>query len=787
MERLAMAQNRINRISFRVCCVWAATVSIALNAVGAEGYFKNGFKVGPNYKRPVAPIAPAWIEGSNPRVNGGGPEALWWTSFNDPVLTSLIGTASNQNLTVRAAGMRILQARAQREFATGNLLPQQQSAYGAYTRVGQTQAIANRNPTGRQRFFNDWLFGGQFIWELDFWGRFRRAVTAADARLDAEVEDYDDVLLILVSDVATTYVEIRTLDQRLIFAKRNQAIQSESVRLADLKVEAGTRESELDLPQAKSNLAEIEALIPQLELQRRQAMNRLSVLLGMPPADLTNVIGPGNIPLPPPEIAVGIPADIIRRRPDVRRSERELAAQSEEIGIAVADLYPHLSISGTIFFESERFGDLFTHQAWGGAVGPSFRWDILNYGRLRANIRREEARFGELLYNYQQTVLRANEEAENALALYLYSHQITESLKKGADASVEGVRIASTRYQDGVTDFNRLSNMQLFVARQQDQLAVARGQIAQGWIDVYRSLGGGWQIRLVGPEGPTGSTPLAQPETVVTPPPADAPPAPPEVPPAPPAEPPAPPEVPPTPPEEPVTLQPGTLLNPAREATSLPIASDVQPPPQSAPPLSAPTLPVPTLPVPSVEAVEIAETPAPPAAPPIVVAEPAVAEPMPLNLSYPTTMQPQTIAAAPLTRAPLADADYGDVPAAPIELPQSAAANARIRLPDPRPAKPIVPPAPPSAEELLIVLSHPDSLRIQRSTKPLVAKNHSAPRQPASVDPMEPTPVEARNAGDIQPIPVDDAPELSYPATMLPEPARESMSIDLSQPASIKR
>jgi NodT family efflux transporter outer membrane factor (OMF) lipoprotein len=755
-----MTQNRITRKRIHACCVWAATFSMALNAVGAEGYIRNGFKVGPNYKRPQAPIAPAWIEGANPRVNGGSPEALWWSSFNDPVMTSLIGTAYNQNLTLRAAGMRILQARAQREFAFGNQFPQVQEAFGAYTRVAQSQEVANRNSLGRDRFFNDWLLGGQFVWELDFWGRFRRSVAAADALLEAEVEDYDDVLLILVSDVASTYVEIRTLDQRIEFAKQNRAIQAESVRLADLKVEAGTRESELDLPQAKSNLAEIEALIPQLELQRRQSMNRLSVLLGMPPADLTNVIGPGHIPIPPPEIAVGIPADIIRRRPDVRRSERELAAQSEEIGIAVSDLYPHLSISGTIFLESERFGDLFTHNAWGGAVGPSFRWDILNYGRLRANIRREEARFGELLYTYQQTVLQANEEAENAVALYLYSHQITASLQEGADASVEGVRIASTRYQDGVTDFNRLSNMQLFVARQQDQLAVAKGQIAQGWIDVYRSLGGGWQIRLVGPMGPTGATPLALPEAIEAP--ADEPPAAPEA-----------------PPEEPITSQPGKLMNPAGEAASVPIVIDVQP-----------TLPAPAEVAPQVaeapqaiEPPQVAEAPATPAAP-LAIAR----ESMPLNLRYPSTMQPLTAGAAPLVAAPLADADYADIPTSPIELPQAASINPRLHRPAASIAKQAKQPsAPPSTEQMLVVLSHPDSLRVQRSATPLVAKHRSAPPTPTLADPMEPTPAEPSEANDIQPIPADDSAELSYPATEYPDTTRETVSIDLSQPASLKR
>jgi hypothetical protein len=225
-------------------------------------------------------------------------------------------------------------------------------------------------------------------------------------------------------------------------------------------------------------------------------MNRLSVLLGMPPQDLTALLGEAAIPRPPVEVAVGIPADLLRQRPDVRRAERELAAQSEEIGIAVSDLYPHLSISGSIFVNSQSFDRLFTSGSMGGNIGPSFRWDILNYGRLRGNIRRQEARFYELLYDYQQTVLVANREAEDALATYLLSYERVEELKFGANAASEGLRIVSRRYQDGDSDFNRLSNLQVLVARQQDALAVAEGQIAQGWIDVYRALGGGWQIRL---------------------------------------------------------------------------------------------------------------------------------------------------------------------------------------------------------------------------------------------------------------------------------------------------
>jgi NodT family efflux transporter outer membrane factor (OMF) lipoprotein len=448
----------------------------------------------------VAPIAPGWIDEANPKVQvqtcWALRERIWWNSFNDPTLSLLIQNAYDQNLTLRAAGMRILAAQAQRDVVTGDLFPQFQEIFGGYARIAESLETANQGATGVNRFFDDWIFGGQLAWELDFWGKFRRSVAAADARLDAQIEDYDDVLVLLVADVASTYVEIRTLQQRLVYARQNLTIQNESVRLAQIKFDAGTRDSQIDLPQAQSNQAEIASLIPDLELALRRAMNRLSVLLGMPPADLGAILGTAGIPTPPPDIAIGIPADLLRQRPDVRRAERELAAQSEEIGIAVANLYPHISIHGTIFVNAEQFADLFKESAWGGAVGPTFRWDVLNYGRLRARVREQQARFNELVYNYQQTVLQANQEAEDAIALFLLSHEKVAALDLGTQASSKAVNIGLQLYGDGLADFNRLSNVQLDLARQQDDLAFAQGQIAQGWIEVYRSLGGGWQIRL---------------------------------------------------------------------------------------------------------------------------------------------------------------------------------------------------------------------------------------------------------------------------------------------------
>lgn len=467
---------------------------------GWREYLANGFKVGPNYGRPAAPVADDWIDSDDPSVSSEPPDdAAWWQTFDDPVLDSLVQAAYRQNLTLRAAGMRILQARAQRAIAAGQLFPQQQQLSGGYTRTGNSRNTANVSPN---RFFDEWALGigafpsNVFFWELDFWGRFRRGIEAADADLDASVEDYDDVLVLLVADVARSYLDVRTAEQRLKCAENNVKIQQNSLNLADVKYREGAT-TRLDVTQGQSNLSQTQSLIPPLEASRRQAANQLCILLGMPPKDLEEELqGRKPIPSVPAQAAVGIPADLLRRRPDVRRAEREVAAQSARIGIATSDLYPHISLSGSIFFEAANFKDLFDSGSLAGNVGPSFRWDILNYGRLVNNIRFQEARFQELATIYQNTVLQANTEAENALVAFLKSQQQVKFLAESTEASRQSVELVQTQYNAGQTDFNRVLIVEQTLTQQEDQLAVAQGVAAASLVDIYKALGGGWQIRL---------------------------------------------------------------------------------------------------------------------------------------------------------------------------------------------------------------------------------------------------------------------------------------------------
>jgi outer membrane protein TolC len=249
--------------------------------------------------------------------------------------------------------------------------------------------------------------------------------------------------------------------------------------------------------QARSVLGATESLIPVLEMGRRKAQNRLCTLMGMPPRDLEAELGgPGATPSAPPEVAVGIPAELLRRRPDVRRAEREAAAQCARIGIAESELYPQFAITGNIAFESQYFSDLFDWDSIAGSIGPSFRWNVLNYWRIRNNIGVEEARFSQAVLNYQETVLRANEEAENAITAYLREQARVKSLEQSTAATARAVELANIQYEQGLIDFQRVLDSQRALVNQQDTLAESRGNVALNLIALYKALGGGWAMRL---------------------------------------------------------------------------------------------------------------------------------------------------------------------------------------------------------------------------------------------------------------------------------------------------
>jgi NodT family efflux transporter outer membrane factor (OMF) lipoprotein len=480
---------------------WAGSGSILLTAclllpfagcAGWHSYVENGYKVGPNYCPPDAPVSEQWIYGGHPALSESEPECdQWWTVFNDPVLPRLIETAYRQNPNLKAACWRITEARAQRQIAVGGLFPQTQNLQASYHRRTSSETL--RGQVIPQQFYDDWALGGTLAWELDFWGRYRRAVEAADATLDASVESYHNVLVLLFSDVAFAYVQIRTLDQRLAYARQNLKLNKGILKIAELR-QAGPG-TKLDVMQAKTAGSELEAAIAVLKTARRQNENRLCVLLGIPPQRLGGFLG-GVEPIPqvPAQVAVGIPVDLLRRRPDIRQSERQIAAQCANIGIAVSELYPHLSIDGAIGVESSQVSQLFQSQSLAGRIGPSIQWNILHYGRIAGEIRLQKSRFRELIATYQYTVLRAYQEAEDAQVAYLQSMVEVKSLKAGAKAAATSVDLAQQQYSAGTSDYNRLFTVQQQLTQSQDRLALAQGEVAQNLVLLYKALGGGWQF-----------------------------------------------------------------------------------------------------------------------------------------------------------------------------------------------------------------------------------------------------------------------------------------------------
>lgn len=459
-------------------------------------WVRNGFKVGPNYLRPQAPVASEWIDYRDPRVKSQEADITeWWRAFNDPTLSALIDRAYDQNLSLRVAGARILQAQAVRGIAVGTMFPQIQQASASYTRNKFPTTTGLPEPP--EKWLQEWNTGFNASWELDLWGRIRRAIEAADAELDASVENYDNVLVILLADVASSYVKYRTFEERLVLARKNLEIQTKSYELVQDRFKLG-RDAEFSVQIAKQNLEQTRALIPLLEIGERQSRNLLCVLLGIPPSDLSGSLTKDKaIPKASNEVAVGIPADLLRRRPDVRQAERLVAAQSARIGVATADFYPRLTLNGTIGLTAEQFGQLFhTPGSMTGTFGPELRWDILNYGRILNNVRTQDAVFEGLAFTYQNTVLNAARETEDALVGFLRSQTQVESLAASVAAANRTVEISLERYREGQGDFFPVYYFEGILTQQQDQLAVARGQIALDLIGVYRALGGGWEMRL---------------------------------------------------------------------------------------------------------------------------------------------------------------------------------------------------------------------------------------------------------------------------------------------------
>jgi NodT family efflux transporter outer membrane factor (OMF) lipoprotein len=491
---------------------------------GPLEYVRNGFKVGPNYSPAPAAVAQNWIEAGDAKVQDRRLQD-WWRVFQDQTLDSLIATALEQNVSLRIAGARVLEARAQQLVAVGNLFPQVQQATGQYQRTNLSRTTANNpaifdilfaaSPNSSlifstlpasllpTNFYSTWSEGFNLSWELDFWGRFRRGVESASASFDASVENYHDALVTLLADLATNYVQYRVAQQRIAIARENVRIQEGILALTQEKLKAGTADR-LDVAQARTVLEQTRSTIPALQITLGQANDALCTLLGFPPRDLEPELGSraelGGEPVPtmPTWVAAGIPADLLRQRPDVRSAERQVAAQSAQIGVAEAELYPTIFINGNLGWESQDLAHLFESRSFMGNITPNFKWNILNYGRILNNVRLQQARTQELIATYQGKVLTAGREVQNALRGFLRSQEQAADLVRSVAAAKEATEVGMHQQRVGAIDYNRVFVLETTRVQQQDQLAVAQGNVALSLINVYRALGGGWEVRYSG-------------------------------------------------------------------------------------------------------------------------------------------------------------------------------------------------------------------------------------------------------------------------------------------------
>ncbi|MHC4426684.1 MAG: efflux transporter outer membrane subunit [Planctomycetota bacterium] len=451
-----------------------------------------GCTVGPDYDRPELELPQRWSREEQEQITTTPAELKgWWTVLNDSVLESLIEQAAQTNLDLKEALFSIEESRALRDFSTGRYYPQVDlSALYMRSRGSESGSVSIFGLGADQIDFHSAGFDSS--WEIDLFGGIKRSVESSQASLEASIDNYRDVMITLYAEVARNYVELRTLQTRIRFALQNIHSQQETLKLTEDRFEAGIA-PELDVAQAKLNLANTESEVPSLRLAETQAINRIAVLLGeFPQTFQADLKADKPIPVPSEEIQVGLPADLLRRRPDIRQAERQLAAQTAIIGVATADLYPSFSLTGTFHLEAMELSDMGDLSSRAYSFGPSLRWNIFDGNRIRNSIKIEEARTQQARVRYERKVLLAVEEVENAITAYMQESQRRSALERSTAASEKSVELVRSLYKTGLTDFQNVLDMQRTLFIQQDKLAMSQGQVGLNLIRIYKALGGGW-------------------------------------------------------------------------------------------------------------------------------------------------------------------------------------------------------------------------------------------------------------------------------------------------------
>lgn len=469
--------------------------------------------VGPDYVGPKTHVPDAWSRSAMRDLGGGSSLAGWWKGFRDPALNALVERARSANPDLRGALARIAEARAQRGIARSQGLPQANAA-ASYTRLrisetrdgmsgARDQAGAPTGGLSRNNPTSLYSTGFDAGWEVDLFGGIRRSVEAAEANIAAREEGYRDALVTLFAEVALNYADYRTLEERIAVANRNIEAQRDSVDLARGRLEAGLV-PRMDVTQAETNLALSEASVPLLRAELAAAKNRLASLTGGFPASVESVLGRSRgIPVPSPGYSSGLPADLLRARPDIRRAERELAAQTARIGVAEAELYPRLALAGDFQLQSARSGDLFDSASRAYGFGPSFRWAIFSAGRIRNQIAAEESRALQALADYESSVLAAVEEVETSMAAIQHERDRLADLGRAVAASRETVDLVKRNYESGLVSFQNVLDAERTKFGAEDEETFSRGQVARHYIALYKALGGGTQSEYVPEAAPS--------------------------------------------------------------------------------------------------------------------------------------------------------------------------------------------------------------------------------------------------------------------------------------------
>jgi multidrug efflux system outer membrane protein len=443
-----------------------------------------GCVVGPNYHAPQTAAPTNWSE---PQLGGATNSAVqtadWWKTFNDPELDSLVERAVKANYDLRLAEARVRESRASRSHAAWDFAPTIDTS-ASYTK----QKIANQPKTSE-------VYDARFdaSWEIDVFGSKRRTLESATANLFASQEDLHDVLMTVLGDVARNYMEVRGAQQRLVIARKNIKAQSESIELTQVRFKAGLT-SELDVKQSEALLATTEAAVPPLETTLKRAIHRLGVLLGeQPGALLAELSRTEPIPATPPSVPVGLPSELLRRRPDVRRAEYQLAAATADIGVQTAELFPKFSLGSTAGLQSLSASDWFTAGSRHWSAGPTVTWRILDFGRIRAQIKAANARQEQVLATYEQTVLASFEDVENALVAYANEQRRFDSLNQSVLANRRALEIANELYTTGNGDFLNVLDSQRALYGAEDQLVDSQRAVTENLVTLYKALGGGWE------------------------------------------------------------------------------------------------------------------------------------------------------------------------------------------------------------------------------------------------------------------------------------------------------